>query len=320
MFVFGALLLTSIRAACDGEKGLSCATCQGMTAFGYHCNYCRGDGRCEDDLTRVNPFTSCSGGWAQSPSDCVPIDYKYDCERCAGACNTGCTKKTVLGVLYCVRGETTVIDATCKTNATPDNCCKPTPRPTPKPPVTQPPRPVFSATCQNYTGSCGDAAAFCTAKAAYLSCATKSDRCADYGVLSQQFDGFCASLPKCECDPVPNPCLSDQSAVVIKCKAPGVIMDNCGHCTNCDCEERCCTAKCAAKSMGVLSHECEENNDLTFADCRCGGTGTAGPVSPGAPTDTNGAPVDQKTVSAAVDVAVAALPTLAAAAAVAACL
>lgn len=275
-----------IHCACDG--GSTCAACQAQTSLGYHCNYCREDGRCANDAVRINPFTSCDGGWAQSPSDCVPIDYKYDCERCAGACNPGCTKKTVLAVLYCVRGNTTIIDSTCKTDATPNNCCKPTPRPTPRPAPTSPPRPKFATTCANFTGSCSDGAAFCAAKATYLGCATKSDRCADYGALSVQFDATCAQLPKCECDPVPNPCLPDQSAVIVKCKAPGVIVDNCGHCTNCECETRCCAAKCAAKSMAVLTDECEENNDLTFADCRCGGDSAAPAL-----TDPLGATIDK---------------------------
>jgi hypothetical protein len=134
-------------------------------------------------------------------------------------------------------------------------------------------RPTFANICFEYRAGCDSPADFCAYKAKYMACATRSDRCGDYNVLSVQFDSKCPAI-KCQCSSVPNSCLADGSQVAVQCTAPGQVQimgDNCSQCKDCECEKRCCTSTCTGKSMGVATFTCDENNGVTKPSCKCGG-------------------------------------------------
>jgi hypothetical protein len=156
---------------------------------------------------------------------------------------------------------TTAATASANSNANTTTSVLPTPM--------TPLRPTFADICFEYGFGCDNSTDFCAYKGKYMACATRSDRCGDFKSLSALFDSKCPAI-KCQCSSVINSCPADGSQVAVQCTSPGTA-DSCAQCADCECERRCCTSKCITNSMAVGFVECEANNDLTAADCRCGG-------------------------------------------------
>lgn len=266
---------------CDGEV-TTCSVCTSKSEFFLgKCNWCPDTGKCNGNIDLSNVNGACASGYKGSCDD-VTTDpnFKFNCEQCPGNCNTGCVKTHSNGLIFCLRGELQIINGMCMTNASATGCCAPgQPGDTPMPVRSGPLRPTFANICFEYRAGCDSPADFCAYKAKYMACATRSDRCGDYNVLSDQFDKKCPAI-KCQCSSVPNSCLSDGSQVAVQCTAPGQVQimgDNCGQCKDCECEKRCCSTTCTGKSMeiDVAKFVCNANNDITMAECKCKKSGAA---------------------------------------------